>query len=270
MNAFTSIKLASIMVISSASLMACGDTEDYYLEPGYGHNFGHEAEMVQLAQVVTDEGTERPWLATPDSTTHTLLMGALRSQESDEEINRAFDFNEALDDETLQNTLGGNPFEVTPPLNAPTDLEIHSMTPEELEHTCTAIDSIFDGTNSIDMNTADCTANRLENVLSVRNEDRDTCNAVMSKCIDTAVPFVQPAAFCQTPNKVPTECDIDYTEIASCLRAFKDSQVHLEALNICDDGALISAEADAQYVQHQAAQACLIKLDTHCPSFLQD
>jgi hypothetical protein len=270
MNAFTSIKLASLMVISSASLMACGDSEDYYLEPGYGHNFGHEAEMVQLAQVVTDEGLERPWLATPDSTPDTLLMGALRAQENTAQIETAFDFNEALNDETLNAALGGNPLEVTPPLNAPNDLEIHSMTPEELERTCTAIDSIFDGMDSVDMNTADCTANRIENVRSVSNEGRDTCNAVMSKCIDTAEPFAQPAAFCQTPNKVPTECDIDYTEITSCLRTFKDSQVQLEAMNICDDGALISAEADAQYVQHQAAQACLIKLDTHCPSFLQD
>ena len=120
------------------------------------------------------------------------------------------------------------------------------------------------------MNTADCTANRLENVRSVQDEDSETCNITMSKCIDNADTFVPPAAFCQTPNKVPTECEIDYTEIASCLRTFKDCQVQLEAVDICDEGALISTQADAQHDAHQAAKTCLLKLDTHCPSFLQD
>lgn len=258
------------MVISSASLVACGDTEDYYLEPGYGHDFGQQAETVQLAQVVDDNGLERPWLNTPDLAAQTLLIDELTAQETKPLIDRAFDFNEALDDETLEITLSGNPLEVTPPLNTPNHIEIRSMTPEELERTCIAIDSILDGVDSTDMNTANCTADRLENTRYVRDEDSATCNVVMSKCIDSSEPFVQPAAFCQTPTKVPTECEIDYTEIATCLRAFKDSQVQLEAMDVCDEGVLTSTEAEVQYAKHQDAQTCLMKLDTHCPSFLQD
>ena len=258
------------MVISSASLVACGDTEDYYLDPGYGHEFGQPAETVQLAQLVDDDGLDRPWLTTPDLAAQTLLIDGLKAQEAQPLIDTVFDFNEALDDETLEMALGGNPLEVTPPLNTPNHREIHSMTPQELERTCIAIDSIFDGLDSTDMNTADCTADRLKNALSVRDEDNATCNVVMSKCIDYAETFVQPDAFCQTTHKVPTECEIDYMEISSCLRILKDSQVQLEAMEICDEGVLISTEADAQYAKHQAAQACLMKLDTHCPSFLQD
>lgn len=270
MKAIHSIKTASLMIISSASLMACGDTEDYYLEPGYGHDFGHEAQMVQLAQVVDDNGAHRPWLATPDTAAQTLLIEALNAHEAEPVIDTVFDFDEALNEETLEARLNGNPLEVTPPLNAPNDVEIHSMTPEELERTCGAIETMFDGIDSTDMTTATCTAKRIENVRSVQNEDSATCNAVMTKCIDTAETFVHPAAFCQTPSKVPTDCAIDYSEITSCLRTFKESQVQLEALDICDEGALISTEADQQYAKHRAAQACLIKLDTHCPSFLQD
>lgn len=269
MKANTSIQATMLMLISTVSLMACGDTEDDYLEPGYGHNFSEESSTVQLAQVRTGDDQERPWL-TQAASTRPALLTLLNETNEDRSVNDAFNFDDPIDEDRLTEIFTGNPFAVTPRLNPPNNAPIDTMTPEEFEYTCSSIEAALGNVDEDDLTTGTCTYDYMANNHGTQLTDSETCNLNMNKCIDQAVRPINPIAFCQTPTKVPANCGINHTEIVSCLSTLKGSQLQLAALEICDESVFTSEQANAHYDTYRSAQTCLLKLDTRCPALLAE
>ena len=269
MKAYKSIPTTTLLLIATISLAACGDNEDYFLEPGYGHNLTSEAEMVQLAQVRTNQPEARPALMALPSIDPTILS-RLNDMNDNHAVHEVFEFDEPTDEENRSEALGEESLGLTPQLNIPSSQFVDTMTPAELSRTCASIEAQMESADEQGRITGNCTFDYMANISGGQTPSAHTCDLRMNKCIDQSTAPINPIAFCQTPTKVPETCEVSYPEINGCLRALKESQQALNEIDICDASVFTSQEADIGYGLFRAAQACLIKLDTHCPVLLND
>jgi hypothetical protein len=250
-------------------LMACGDTEDHYLEPGYGHNFNGEAEVIRLPQIRTDDDQARPSL-TENSHVDSTLLRALTETAEEHVIHDVFNLDEPIDEESLTESLSGNSLGLTPPLSPPSNRLIEDMSPEEVSRTCASMETELGNIDEEDIVTGTCTFEYMARSNRALAPVPETCDLRMSKCIDQSAGPINPIAFCQTPTKVPSNCEVSYPEINACLRTLKESQQALNELDICDASVFTSEEADTSYDAFRTAQTCLLKLNTYCPVLLTE
>jgi hypothetical protein len=274
-------------------LFACGQGEDYYLESNTSLKDQTEVEQTtMLSQILSADGSSNPQASItnipgPITTLNGLPVSARgnHSQIPVEEIRPATpqiveeppeqEFWAPEDDESEIPDFIEVP-EVDEGVTTPTPVSvmkrkpIQTLTSEEFDQVCKAIDIMYEDETAETLLQGACAYDYARQDFDQNDVELFSCERELDDCYDERTSDVAdahiPIALCGAVQAVPSNCEINFAQVQTCLTAHRDSQAALAQQNMCALNIDTITEARSLVHEHFQAQKCLQSLEHYCPA----
>lgn len=274
-------------------LFACGQGEDYYLEPETSLKSGNQIENATiLAEIMgseADASAMRSITLIPNNPTslNGLPLGALGNNpfveadeispetprvvdELPEEDFWAPDEDDAELPEFVEVPESDEGIDMPAPVSLTKLKPIEDLTAQQFNQVCKAIDIMYEDEEAGALAKGACAYDYARQGFDQNDNEVLACDRELNDCYsdretDTVDAHI-PIGLCDGQQAVPANCEINFAQVQTCLTAHKTSQARLADQNICDLSIDTITEARSLIHDHFQAQKCLQKLENHCPA----
>ena len=274
-------------------LFACGQGEDYYLEPATSLKSGTQADNATiLAEIVGSETDTRAFDASSlvidhATTLNGLPMGALGEalmvsadevsppapmvvDELPEEDFWAPDEDEAELPDFVEVPNSDASINMPTPVSLTKLTPIEDLTDQQFNQVCKAIDIMYEDEEADTLAKGACTYNYARQTFDQHDNEVLACDRELNDCVteretDTVDAHI-PIGLCDGQQVAPANCEINFAQIQTCLTAHRTTQATLGNQDMCDLSIDTITEARSLIHDHFQAQKCLEKLEYHCPA----
>lgn len=274
-------------------LFACGQGEDYYLEPETSLKSGDQIENATiLAELMGSESgpdaISAITLIPGDPTAlNSLPLGALGDEpfvpaeeispdapvvvdELPEEEFWAPDEDDAELPEFVEVPESEEGVDMPSPVNLTKLKPIEDLTAQQFSQVCKAIDIMYEDEEADALAKGACAYDYARQSFDQNDNEVLACDRELHDCYsdretDTVDAHI-PIGLCDGQQAVPANCEINFAQVQTCLTAHKTSQAALAEQDMCDLNIDTITEARSLIHDHFQAQKCLQKLEDHCPA----
>ena len=274
-------------------LFACGQGEDYYLEPATSLKSGTQADNATIlaaligAETETSELSAGSLVASHATTLNGLPRGALGESllvsadevsphapvvvdELPEEDFWAPDEDEAELPDFVEVPESDDNINMPTPVSLTKLTPIEDLTAQQFSQVCKAIDIMYEDEEADTLAKGACAYDYARQSFDQNDNQVLACDRELNDCVndretDTVDAHI-PIGLCDGQPVAPANCEINFAQVQACLTAHRTTQAALGNQDMCDLSIDTITEARSLIHDHFQAQKCLQKLEYHCPA----
>jgi hypothetical protein len=272
-------------------LFACGQGEDYYLEPETSLKSGNQTENATILAEIMGSDTDTvgaiSLIPNHPTTLNDLPLGALGDEpfvpaeeispeapvvvdELPEEDLWAPDEDDAELPEFVEVPESDEGIDMPSPVSLTKLKPIEDLTAQQFSQVCKAIDIMYEDEEAGTLTKGACAYDYARQSFDQNDNETLACDRDLNNCfsdrVTESVDAHIPIGLCDDHQAVPANCEINFAQVQTCLTAHKTSQAALAEQDMCDLNIDTITEARTLIHDHFQAQKCLQKLENHCPA----
>ena len=297
MISVNTLEAKSIKLVTAATalcmLFACGQHEDYYLEPQTSLKSGDTPENASIlsqineAQRDSQSAFSNALAAAPATALNGLPIGALGTtpfiaageiipeaptpvdelpqpdlwapdEDNEEGIPDFTEVPEADDDVRMPN-----------PVNVTSLAPLEELTDHQFGQVCKAIELLYEAQDAEALSEGECAFDYATGQFNSTDIEILACDRQVDECsrnADDSQDAQIPIGLCKGEQVAPESCAVNFAQVQTCLTAHQNSQLALSEINVCDIDIDNLTATRSLINDHRQAVKCLQKLESHCPA----